>query len=60
MVMKRTKAIASLAGLVFLGLILSTTTLAQQPPDNVAGNWTIYATNIESGETVVKHVQITQ
>jgi Protein of unknown function (DUF3300) len=60
MVMKRTKAIASLAGLVFLGLILSTTTLAQQPPDNVAGNWTIYATNIENGETVVKHVQITQ
>ena len=33
--------------------------LAQQPPDNVAGNWTIYSTNIQNGETVVKHVQIT-
>src|SRR5208283_4582755 len=60
MVMKRTKAIASLAGLVFLGLILSTTTLAQRPPDNVEGNWTIYSTSIQNGETVVKHVQIAQ
>ena len=58
--MKRKKAILSLAGLIFLFLMFCTTVPAQQPPDNVEGNWTIYSTNIQNGETVVKHVQIEQ
>jgi len=43
-----------------LSLVLCRTTVAQQPPDNVQGNWTIYSTSIKNGETVVKHVQIAQ
>ena len=43
-----------------LSLMFCSSMLAQQAPDNVAGDWTIYSTNIENGETVVKHVQITQ
>ncbi len=58
--MKRKKAILSLASLIFLFLMFCTTMPAQQPPDNVEGNWTIYSTNIQNGETVVKHVEITQ
>jgi len=56
-VMKTRKAILSL---VALSLMFCSSMLAQQAPDNVAGDWTIYSTNIENGETVVKHVQITQ
>jgi hypothetical protein len=44
----------------FLWMMVSTPMQAQQPPDNVEGNWTIYSTNIENGETVVKHIQIAQ
>ena len=55
--MKTRKAILSL---VALSLMFCSSMLAQQAPDNVAGDWTIYSTNIENGETVVKHVQITQ
>ena len=49
-----------LAGLVLLSLMLGNIALAQQPPDNVEGNWIIYSTNVENGEVVVKHVQIAQ
>jgi hypothetical protein len=59
-VMNRMKATLSLAGLALLWLMLCTPVKAQQPPDNVEGNWTIYSTSIQNGETVVKHVQITQ
>ncbi len=45
---------------VLLSLVLCCTTVAQQPPDNVQGDWTIYSTSIKTGETVVKHVQIAQ
>ena len=58
--MKRMNAMFNLAGVAVLSLMLCTTMPAQQPPDNVEGNWTIYSTNIQNGETVVKHVQITQ
>jgi len=58
--MKALHAMAVLASTVLLALVLGTPVLAQRPPDNVAGNWTIYSTNIENSETVVKHVQITQ
>ena len=58
--MKRMNAMFNLAGVAVLSLMLCTTMPAQQPPDNVAGDWTIYSTNIENGETVVKHVQIAQ
>src|SRR5277367_4978133 len=57
--MKRESATLG-AGLILLSLMLCRTTLAQEPPDNVQGDWTIYSTNIENGETVVKHVQIAQ
>jgi len=43
-----------------LSLVLCHTTVAQQGPDNVQGDWTIYSTSIENGETVVKHIQIAQ
>ena len=55
--MKTRKAILSL---VALSLMYCSGMFAQEAPDNVAGDWTIYSTNIENGETVVKHVQITQ
>jgi hypothetical protein len=46
--------------LALLALAFATTAFADQPPDNVQGNWTIYATNAGNGETEVKHVQIAQ
>jgi len=49
-----------LAGLVLASLILCNISLAQQPPDNVQGNWTIYSTRIQDGQVEVKHVQIAQ
>jgi hypothetical protein len=49
-----------LAGLVFASLILCNITFAQQPPDNVQGNWTIYSTRIQDGQIEEKHVQIAQ
>jgi uncharacterized protein DUF3300 len=58
---KKLIARSKLAGLVLLSLMLCNIALAQeQGPDNVEGNWTIYSTNIENGEIVVKHVQIAQ
>ena len=47
---------------VFAVLLVMGSNMAQadNPPDNVQGNWTIYSTNVENGETVVKHVQIAQ
>ncbi len=35
-----------LAGFVLASLILCNISLAQQPPDNVQGNWTIYSTRM--------------
>ncbi|WP_158942980.1 hypothetical protein [Granulicella sp. S190] len=32
----------------------------QQPPDNIAGSWTIYANNINKAGSSLKTVQITQ
>src|SRR5208282_4890879 len=58
--MKIMNATLNLAALLLLSLIFCKTTLAQQPPDNVEGNWTIYSTDIENGEIQVKHVQIAQ
>jgi hypothetical protein len=57
--MKRTNTAAKLA-ITLLVLAFASTAFADQPPDNVQGDWTIYSTNIENGETVVKHVQIAQ
>jgi Protein of unknown function (DUF3300) len=49
-----------LAGFVLASLIICKSALAEQPPDNVQGNWTIYSTRIQDGQTEVKHVQIAQ
>jgi hypothetical protein len=57
--MKRTNTALKLA-LALLALAFATTAFADQPPDNVQGNWTIYSTNASNGETEVKHVQIAQ
>ncbi len=46
--------------LVLLALAFATTAFADQVPDNVQGNWTIYATNAENGTVEIKHVQIAQ
>ena len=58
--MKKLNATLSLVVLVLASLTLAGTMLAQQPPDNVQGNWTIYSTSIKDGSTVTKHVQIAQ
>ena len=58
--MKRMSATLKLAGLVLASLSFCKITLAQQPPDNVQGNWTIYSTRIQDGQIEVKHVQIAQ
>jgi hypothetical protein len=62
--MKKMSAMISttlkLAGFVLASLILCKTVLAQQPPDNVQGNWIIYSTRIQDGQIEVKHVQISQ
>ena len=57
--MKRTNPALKLA-LALLALTFATTALAQQPPDNVQGDWTIYSTNIGNGKLETKHVQIQQ
>jgi len=57
--MKKISTALKLA-IALLALTLGTTAFADQPPDNVQGDWTIYSTNIENGQTVVKHVQIAQ
>jgi len=62
--MRRTHATMNaalrLAGFVLASLIFCTITLAQHPPDNVQGDWTIYSTNIGNGKIEIKHVQIQQ
>ena len=58
--MKKITRSLKLAGLLLLSLMLGNIALAQQPPDNVEGNWIIYAPNIDNNEVVVKHVQIAQ
>lgn len=57
--MKKLNSAMTLA-VALLSLMLSATAFAENPPDNVQGDWTIYSTSIENGETVVKHVQIAQ
>ena len=57
---KKLNAALSLALITLLSLTLNYGAFADQPPDNVQGNWTIYSTSIKNGETVVKHVQIAQ
>jgi hypothetical protein len=41
------------------GVSLGQEPLPEQPPDNVAGNWTIYAKDPD-GSTSTKYVQIKQ
>ena len=49
-----------LASLILLSLIICRTAPAQQPPDNIEGNWTIYSNRIQDGAIEIKHVQIQQ
>ena len=58
--MKKMNTALSLAIFPLMSLILSNTALADTPPDNVQGDWTIYSTSLQNGETIVKHVQIAQ
>ncbi len=58
--MKKLNATLSLIALVLASLTFGRTTLAQQTPANVQGNWTIYSTSIKDGSMVIKHVQIAQ
>jgi hypothetical protein len=59
-VMRKSNVALSLAAFALLSLIFCRPVLADQPPDNVQGDWTIYSSNIENGEEVIKHVQIAQ
>lgn len=52
--------VMKLAAASLLALAISTSAFADAPPDNVQGDWTIYATRFEDGATVIKHVQIAQ
>jgi hypothetical protein len=58
--MKKLNMALMLAVFALASLAMSTSALADMPPDNVQGDWTIYATRIEDGATVIKHVQIAQ
>jgi hypothetical protein len=58
--LKIMNAVRGLSGFLLLSLIVCQSAPAQQPPDNVEGNWTIYSTNIDDGQIVVKHIQIQQ
>jgi Protein of unknown function (DUF3300) len=58
--MKIMNATLQLASLALLSLIVCNTTRAQQPPDNIEGNWTIYSNRIDNGGIEVKHLQIQQ
>jgi Protein of unknown function (DUF3300) len=58
--MKRMSATLRLAGFVLASLIFCRIALAQQPPDNVQGNWTIYSTRVNDDSVEIKHVQIAQ
>lgn len=58
--MRKLNATLSLAAFALLSLLFGRPVLADEPPDNVQGNWTIYSSNIETGEEVIKHVQIAQ
>ena len=44
----------------WLSLIICRIAPAQQPPDNIEGNWTIYSNRIQDGAIEIKHVQIQQ
>lgn len=57
--MKSSRTALKLA-LALLTLAFATTAFADQSPDNVQGDWTIYATNAENGTVEIKHVQIAQ
>jgi hypothetical protein len=51
--------------LVIIFVVLSSASLAQeppaeQPPDNVAGSWKIYAKNVNNGGSSTKYVEIKQ
>lgn len=58
--MKKISRVLKLPVIAVLSLTLGISAFADLPPDNVQGDWTIYSTNIENGDTVVKHVQIAQ
>jgi Protein of unknown function (DUF3300) len=58
--MKKLNATLSLIVLGLVSLFAGKATPAQPAPANFTGNWTMYSTNIEDGQTVVKHVQISQ
>ena len=58
--MKRMNAAVSLVVFALLAPIFCRVVWADDVPDNVQGDWTIYSTSIKNGETVVKHVQIAQ
>lgn len=58
--MRKLHSAQKVACIALLALSLNIDTFADLPPDNVQGDWTIYATNFNNGETVVKHVQIAQ
>jgi hypothetical protein len=48
------------SALLVLGQAIVPLNAFAQTPANATGNWTIYSTDINNGETVVKHVQISQ
>ena len=58
--MKTINATLRLAILALLSLTFNNAALADQPPDNVQGNWTIYSSRVNDGAVEIKHVQIAQ
>jgi len=52
--------LVSLASLFLAVSSMSPAQQQEQPPDNVAGNWTVYANNIDKAGSSLKYFQITQ
>jgi Protein of unknown function (DUF3300) len=59
-VMKKFRPSVFLFAALLLSPLFTSTTQAQQPPAYFAGSWTMYVTGTLTGQTEVRHVQITQ
>ncbi len=48
------------AAVLLATLVCAVSSAQERPPDNIAGNWTIYANNIDKPGSSLKTVQIVQ
>jgi hypothetical protein len=60
MLMKRNRIIVFLFSIVAFTAFTARLSIAQEPATNIAGNWIIYANNIDRPGSSVKTIQVTQ